>query len=725
MVQWGNNLPLRTKLSLFGVSSVIFLSVGFVYFLNSAIQKTNQSILEERLVLAVVLANQLDLNIHYLEQTFSLGVESLLNNSETSDPVDFSTSDLREFYSLINTNVNQVIWINLLTESFQSYPNIQTSQFQITEVELANRLTIHPTSQLFVIHSLDSASTYIGVPIQDSNNQEFGVILGRISSKKLFNKIQEDLLINRTDIIVDIVDNDGTIILSTDSDRYLKTIGVEMIIIDILDRGKPVIEICANCKNVIQGDEIEIPKIVFAPLTHANGGVIISASHSNTIGDFQTPLINLFLYSLVVLIIILLLAVIFSASLLSPIKDLSRSVDRIANQNIDHQIGFSRQDEFGMLARSIDQMRSTIKKDLSDAQHEINLLSNDLQVVIDSLADDMVIIDRDFRVQLANASVVEKYGGKKPIEGQLCWNINHGGVECNDTGCECPVRQVYRDGLPSRVIHIHPNGNKKPRYVEIVASPIRNKVGEIRGAVELIRDVSEEKWKDNQRKKLFRKVIRAQEEERERIARDLHDEIGQSITAIIMRCGALEQSFNCSEELRNSLGNIRSTASATMQNLRSIMLDLRPDVLDELGLSMAIRALIKERLTSAGIYCQFETNGLKTRLSPLIEITTYRVIQEAITNILKHSQATQATINLCLKPNFLIISIADNGLGFDHTHTGNYVGMEGLGLRSMIERITILNGDLEIETALNAGTHIIVNIPLEEHYETNSDPTSR
>jgi len=718
-MRWGNSIPLRTKIILFGLSGLILLSSGFIIFLNSAILKTDQTLLEERLALAVVMSSQLDVNIHFLEQIFLQGVEPLTESSFPSKNLDIPISELEKLHDQLKTAVNQVVWINHKDNTHVSYPPDLISEFPITESDLVNRFTLDHASQIFLIHLQNSTSSYIGVPVLDSNEQELGVILAKIASRKIFDRVQNDLLLDRRDIVIDIVSEEGVIVLSTNPDRHLKILTHPENIAELIGDGKSAIEECSDCKNQTLGEFVEIQKAVISPLTHASWAVIISESHQSTIGQLQSPLGRLLIYSLVVLILIILLSIFLSASLLTPIGELSYHINRMANHKFDDQIEFARQDELGLLAQSIDEMRSNIKQDVTKAHLEIEELSSDLQVVIDSLADDLVIIDQNFCILLANASVIAKYESHKEVVGQFCWEINHSGIPCVETKCECPVQQVFETGIPSRVIHVHHNGNKKSRYVEIIASPVKNANGEIRGAVELIRDISKERWKDDQRKKLLRKVISAQEEERERIARDLHDEIGQAITAIIMRCGALEQSVNGDEKIQNSLGTIRSTASATMQNLRSIMLDLRPDVLDELGLSMAIRALIKERLTPVGIDCTFETNGLKTRLSPLIEITTYRVIQEAITNILKHSQATQATIDLCLKSNYLTISIADNGMGFDQAHTCDYVGMNGLGLRSMIERINILNGDLEIETAYNAGTQIFVNIPLEEHYGTN------
>jgi len=733
MVQLGNNLPLRTKIILFGLSGLILLSIGFIIFLNSAIQKTDQTLLEERLALAVVISSQIDVNIHLLELIFLQGVESRIERSSPSNSINIPISELEKLHDQLITAVNQVVWINHQDKKLVSYPPDLISTIQFNESELANRVTLHPASQIFLIHLQNPSSSYIGVPILDSNEQELGVILAEISSQKIFNSVQNDLLLNRSDIVIDIVSSGGVIVQSTKPDRYLKVLKVPENIAELIKGGNSAIEVCSDCQNRTQGDFIEIQKAVISPLTHASWGVIISESHQNPIEKFQSPLGKLLIYGLVVLILILLLATFLSASLLTPIGELSYHISRIANRNFNDQINFARRDELGLLAQSIDAMRSNIKQDVDEiaainvgldadvakAQLEISELSSDFQVVIDSLTDDLVIVDQNFRIQQANASVRTKHGGQKDVVGQLCWEINHAEIPCIDTNCECPVQHVFNTGLPSRVIHVHQNTNKKDRYVEVIASPVKNTHGNIRGVVELIRDISEERWKDDQRKKLIRKVVCAQEDERQRIARDLHDEIGQSITAIIMRCGALEQSVKENQELLSSLSTIRVTASATMQNLRSIMLDLQPDLLDELGLSMAIRALINDRLTPVGIECQLEINGLKTRLPHLIEITTYRVIQEAITNILKHSKATQAMITLNLNSETLNISITDNGLGFDQSQNCYPKDTNGLGLRSMIERIGVLNGDLEIETSHDAGTHIIANIPLETQDEPN------
>lgn len=215
-------------------------------------------------------------------------------------------------------------------------------------------------------------------------------------------------------------------------------------------------------------------------------------------------------------------------------------------------------------------------------------------------------------------------------------------------------------------------------------------------------------------KRLLGKVLTAQEEERARLARELHDIIGQSLTAIIMTTTAVENSLPLTfVSGKEKLSNVRNIAVQALQDLRHLIFDLRPEVLDDLGLAMALRSQVKKHLEPAGVQVQLRATGLKDQLPAEVETAIFRVVQEAITNIARHAQASQATISLTKKDGRLIVRVEDNGVGFDPDRAMNG-RRQAWGLHGMEERITLLGGKFYIGSKPGNGTLVLAEVPLDQ-----------
>lgn len=231
--------------------------------------------------------------------------------------------------------------------------------------------------------------------------------------------------------------------------------------------------------------------------------------------------------------------------------------------------------------------------------------------------------------------------------------------------------------------------------------------------------------KEEQRRQLLDKVILAQEEERKRIARELHDEIGQALTALIMALGTAEEEMPDElSELKQRLGAVRDLTSATLEEIRRLMLDLRPTLLDDLGLIPAISWYAEKTLARAGLELKLDAEGLKRRLPSTIETALFRVVQEAITNIVKYAAASRVRIWLKFSDSTVTASVEDDGRGFDLRRpqcNGN--GLSGLGLLGMEERMRLLGGSFRIDSSPGSGTRLTFEIPLREgRYADEQDP---
>ena len=227
-------------------------------------------------------------------------------------------------------------------------------------------------------------------------------------------------------------------------------------------------------------------------------------------------------------------------------------------------------------------------------------------------------------------------------------------------------------------------------------------------------DMTERKLIEEENKMLVRQLIRIQEEERKRIARDLHDALGQALSSLQFSVGTLRESIPGDLASPKSLcDKIVSDIEQVGDTVRRISSNLRPAMLDHLGLVPALEWYIGRFMERhKGLAVDFQVIGFKKRLDPEIEIALYRVLQEALANIAKHSMATRVRILLTFSYPKVIMTIRDNGIGFDgrRTKSSSRSGFEGVGLPSMRERIGAAGGHLEIRSAQGRGTSIRVEL---------------
>ncbi|MGE5357918.1 MAG: ATP-binding protein [Bacteroidales bacterium] len=217
-----------------------------------------------------------------------------------------------------------------------------------------------------------------------------------------------------------------------------------------------------------------------------------------------------------------------------------------------------------------------------------------------------------------------------------------------------------------------------------------------------------EEW----RGRLLAKVIGAQEDERKRLARELHDETSQALNALVMRLETAVAAFPA-EASRQRLVEARDLTVRTLDELHRLIYDLRPSVLDDLGLLSAVRWYAERHLEPLGVGVHWEFSGLERRLQPEVETALFRVMQEAITNIAKYAHAESVLIQCVLKDDSIAFEIEDDGDGFDPASLPSAGdARRGLGLMGMRERVELLGGTITIDAAPGAGVRIAVSVPL-------------
>jgi signal transduction histidine kinase len=268
--------------------------------------------------------------------------------------------------------------------------------------------------------------------------------------------------------------------------------------------------------------------------------------------------------------------------------------------------------------------------------------------------------------------------------------------------------------------------HKDGRYVHVLSRgfPVRREPG---GPVVRIVgthfDLTERKRAEAERARteLLTRLVFAQEDERRRIAREMHDQFGEQLTALNHRISALRTAADTHPDVHGFIDELEAVAQRLDRDVDQLVWELRPTALDDLGLRAALANYVKDWSARAGVSAELHTSGLlDDRLAPDVETTLYRIAQEALTNVARHSHASRVDVILERRPDHVALIVEDDGVGFDpgdidvprDQTTGSPAvrGRGGFGLRGMRERAALVDASLEIESAPGEGTTILVRM---------------
>jgi PAS domain S-box-containing protein len=226
-------------------------------------------------------------------------------------------------------------------------------------------------------------------------------------------------------------------------------------------------------------------------------------------------------------------------------------------------------------------------------------------------------------------------------------------------------------------------------------------------------DLTERKNRDAEhaRAELLAHLVHVQEEERRRIARDLHDQFGEHLTTLSLHIGALKDACAHSDDLTRQIETLERTAQRLDQDVDQLVWRLRPTALDDLGLRAALANYIQDWSRRANIQAELHTSGLlDERLPSDVETALYRIAQEALNNVVKHSRARQVEVILERRPDYVLLIVEDDGVGFESADAA--VSGHGFGLVAMQERAALIGANLEIESTPGNGTTVLVRMPV-------------
>jgi PAS domain S-box-containing protein len=334
-----------------------------------------------------------------------------------------------------------------------------------------------------------------------------------------------------------------------------------------------------------------------------------------------------------------------------------------------------------------------------------------LAAIVESSRDSIITIDFEMRITTWNKAAEEVYG--YPADEAVGKQLTLLTLPADLSDLLAHVASIRDSGEIATFETQRYNKDGRLMLLEVVMSPVRGRLGTVIGVSTIARDITARRAAEIARneKETVAHVLVAQEAERSRIARDLHDELGQQVTALRLKLKAAKAM--CSDEATcERIDEIEVIAQRMDETVDFVAWELRPALLEGATLPEALDNYVKQWSRHNGVHAAFRSSGLNgTRVPPEAEVGLYRIVQEALHNTAKHAEAASVFLSLELRDGMIVLTITDDGKGFDPAVRGN--GSNGMGLSGMRERAKLIGGTWEMETALREGTTIFVRVPVQ------------
>jgi PAS domain S-box-containing protein len=353
-------------------------------------------------------------------------------------------------------------------------------------------------------------------------------------------------------------------------------------------------------------------------------------------------------------------------------------------------------------------------------ERELKKSKEILENITQGITEDILLLSKDLKILWANKTAMEKsIHDNEKILGNYCYKAIHHQENPSKCASElCPVRELQKTGKPSVLIHDHFDEMGNKFFVEVTAYPIKGEKGEIDQFIHVSKDITKRKQNEKELieardrlQTLSKLLLQNIENERRQITRELHDDIGQELTLLRINlqnmCASKDQIYESNIEENIVI------VDRIFQQIRDLSSNLRPAILDDLGMIPALRWYINRLGQSAKINIRLIVNLQDKTIPAERETVCFRVVQEALTNIVRHAKAQLVTVELMQEKEQLKLAIRDDGIGFDLESSRNRaLRGESFGLLGMQERVTLIGGSIEIESVQGRGTKIKACFPL-------------
>ena len=362
-----------------------------------------------------------------------------------------------------------------------------------------------------------------------------------------------------------------------------------------------------------------------------------------------------------------------------------------------------------------DQLRMEIEE-RKRAEETLSESEERYRTLVESSSDAIMTMDDERSIVSCNPAFLEMFGYEKSeIEGKHV-RIIHSSDDSFRFFSKENYGKIERDGF----LRAEWNFRRKDGSIfpaDIVSSILKSSDGSRKGFVVIIRDISLRKQNEELIRLLTHQLLKAQETERQKISHELHDSVAQNLSALQIGIDTVFDDWpEAPPALKQKVAAMSSVLQASLKEVRDLSYDLRPASLDHLGLIQAILNHCEEFSARTGIETDFSAAGVDDGIMDAeTQITLFRLVQEGLNNVRKHSEATKATVRLVASHPHLILRIEDNGKGFDiEQRVVSALSEKRMGLQSMKERVGFLNGRMNIESNPRKGTKILIEVPHRE-----------
>ncbi|MCJ7615830.1 MAG: PAS domain S-box protein [Desulfobacterales bacterium] len=400
-----------------------------------------------------------------------------------------------------------------------------------------------------------------------------------------------------------------------------------------------------------------------------------------------------------------------SRSVSTPIKKLKDATVDISKGNLGVRIDIDAKDEIGVLATSFNQMTQVLQESRDDLIKAKDFVAN----ILHSMAETLIVVDTETRIKAVNEALLNLVGYTEDelIEQPLKKILADEEFPLKKTNLEVIIDKVGIEGYETH--YKAKDGRKVP--VLFNSSVILDQNGNVVNLVCTAMDIVKRKRLENSLQESQRRLRTlsaslqaAQEGERKSLSRELHDDLGQLLTVILFDIAQLRKpEIVFTSGTKGILERIQDGTEKALQRVRSLSAILRPGVLDQLGLKAAVISFLEEIQEQTGLKIVEQMQVDHSNIPESVSIAIYRILQEAMTNIVKHAAAKQVIVELRSNHKTVALSITDDGQGFNPKSS---TMDNGLGLLGMKERVEWLGGVWWVESAPGQGTTIYVEIPL-------------
>lgn len=754
------NLGLTTKMTLMVVVGLTALT-GFFGFLSvSAAEQTTARALQERVALAQLAASHSDYVLKHAQVLLQAAARRVSSEAAAAEWQEV----LRETRAQSGTLLQQVVFVDARGVVRAADPPLSLAV--TLEALLADGWADAPFRIVSVAQGEGVSGVVAVVPVRDVQMLR-GALLAPLdfSPVETYAPIQA-VALGRTGYL-EIVDAQGRIVVSTRAQRVLTLADHGESLAAMIREGKSVIANCTSCHIPNWGADRETEVIAFAPMKRVAWGVVIRQTEAEAFAAARQLQGQIVLVGILSVLGAVVLVWLTTRSVIAPVQDLTRAAQRIARGDLETPIRVTRGDEIGALASSFDEMRARVQTSIA----EIHALNRDLDQRVQERTRELAALnavalavaqplnlrelleqalEQVMRVMGVQAGAIflldeetrtlslyaRRGASDEAAQSMMALHLDDsacGGVLEKGHPVVVPDLTYYRSSagrtlqvaglralahipLISRGVALGTLcvATAQPRDYQVEELDLLMALGsQIAVGIENARLYEELARREQLRGELLDKVIAAQEDERKRIARDLHDDTSQSLSALIYSLEALEASCP-TLPVRDALVTMRQRVAQILDGIHKLIFDLRPSTLDHLGLFVSLRWYAETHLQPLGIRVHLEEHGVPRRLPPQMETALFRVAQEAINNIAKHSGARNVQLKLDCSNGVVAIDVRDDGIGFDLSETARSADRSrGLGLVGMQERMGLLGGKISFVTFPGHGTQISIRVPLE------------